>query len=204
MSFCPSCSLRSVSHLPIPVFPPVFLPSSYRHGQWCINLPAGEEAKCLAVGSHWVAAATSANFLRMFSHTGLPVSEISSRVVQSSRHVPESKGLQNFSRANSARCSLMYACGRNFANAAFDAMMQQVPSPFPMVSLPVVIPLLACSIPSHPIPSHPIPSHPPSCSLTPARPLSSCCLAHRWPWLAVDPSWLFPFMLASRILVVSR
>ncbi|CAI5502464.1 unnamed protein product [Closterium sp. Naga37s-1] len=38
---------------------------------WSVRLPAGEEVTAIAVGRKWVAAATSRNFLRIFSDTGL-------------------------------------------------------------------------------------------------------------------------------------
>lgn len=47
----------------------------YRHlasnGQWRASLPKGEEALAVAAGTGWAAVATSNNFLRIFSSTGL-------------------------------------------------------------------------------------------------------------------------------------
>lgn len=47
----------------------------YRHlssnGQWRASLPKGEEAYAVAAGTGWAAVATSNNFLRIFSNTGL-------------------------------------------------------------------------------------------------------------------------------------
>lgn len=35
--------------------------------QWQVNLPAGELALCVAIGSRWCAVATSKNLVRLFS-----------------------------------------------------------------------------------------------------------------------------------------
>ncbi|KAL6059444.1 WD repeat and HMG-box DNA binding-domain containing protein 1 [Balamuthia mandrillaris] len=39
--------------------------------EWTANLPFGEEVECIAVGSKWVAVATSRQYLRLFSYAGV-------------------------------------------------------------------------------------------------------------------------------------